>query len=140
MFRPPLGLPESTMIQRACALAALLALFLQGSGGGHMLLVEHTRCAEHGELVHEGGAHHHGAPERAETNSVAFRSSPADGSEEAHEHCALAADRRDALVAIVEAQVSAYLIEARQSVTPAYAFVPADAERFRIAPKSSPPA
>jgi hypothetical protein len=47
------------MIRRACVLASILGLFLQGSTGGHMLLVEHSRCVEHGELVHNSEAHAH---------------------------------------------------------------------------------
>ena len=128
------------MIRRACVLVTLLSLFLQGSSGGHMLLVEHTRCAEHGELVHGGEAHHHDASTHVETDGIAFEGVSDDASSEAHEHCALTVDRRDTLLTIVESQASPHLVEVRQSFASADAFVPGDARRFRIAPKNSPPA
>lgn len=127
------------MIRHVCALAGLLALFLQGSRGGHMLLVEHTRCAEHGDLVHEGVAHHHGASDHTESDKAAFESVSDEGSDEAHEHCALTADRRDAFL-VVDSHAPPCLLEVPRSVASADAFVPADTRRFRIAPKNSPPA
>lgn len=105
-----------------------------------MLLVEHTRCAEHGDLVHEGVAHHHGASDHTESDKAAFESVSDEGSDEAHEHCALTADRRDALLAVAESHASPDLLEVPQSFASADAFVPADTRRFRIAPKNSPPA
>ena len=128
------------MIRRACALGGLLALLLQGSSGGHMLLVEHTRCAEHGDLVHAGEAHHHDASTDVEPGGPAFETVSDEASDAAHEHCALTADRRDALSAIVEAQVSSCRIEGSESVRPAEPFVLVAAKRFRVAPKNSPPA
>ena len=128
------------MIRRACALAGLLAVFLQGSSGGHMLLVEHTRCAEHGELVHAGEAHHHDASAHVETTAPAFESVSDEASDAAHEHCALTADRRDAPAAIVEARVLPCLIVGSESARPAEPFAVPTAKRFRVAPKNSPPA
>jgi len=128
------------MIRRACVLAGILALFLQGSSGGHMLLVEHARCAEHGELVHNGEAHDHVASEHGRADSATVHGTPDAGADEAHEHCSASADRRDALVSIVEAQVSARVSEAPHGCTLPNAFVVADTARFRVAPKNSPPA
>lgn len=128
------------MIRRACALAGLFALLLQGSSGGHMLLVEHTRCAEHGELVHKADAHHHEGPSHDESGLPVFRGASEDGSDEAHEHCALTADRRDALPLIVDAQASAPVAEVEQSFTLTHPFIPFETRRFRVAPKNSPPA
>ena len=128
------------MIRRVCALGALLALFLQGSSGGHMLLVEHSRCAEHGELVHAEKAHDHQASEHVETHRVAFESGSDESSDEAHEHCALSVDRRDALLSIVEAQIAPSRIELSASASPDAALPFVATKRFRIAPKNSPPA
>jgi len=128
------------MIRRACVLAGILVLFLQGSSGGHLLLVEHGRCAEHGELVHNGEAHDHVASEHGHTDSVAVHGMPDAGADEAHEHCSASADRRDALVSLVEAQLSARVNEAPQGSTRPNAFIVADTARFRVAPKNSPPA
>ena len=128
------------MIRRACVLASLLALFLQGSNGGHILLVEHSRCAEHGELVHQGEAPHHDASTHVETDGVTLEGVSNEASGDAHQHCALTVDRRDALVSIVEAQTSPSCIDASPSALPPDPFVFVVAKRFRVAPKNSPPA
>lgn len=128
------------MIRRVCALAALLALFLQGTSGGHILLVEHTRCADHGELVHDGAAHDHGAARPAETDATAFQTASDDPSGDAHEHCALTVDRRDALVSIANAQSAPVAAGTVQALVAEHGFVPAETQRFRTAPKNSPPA
>jgi hypothetical protein len=65
---------------------------------------------------------------------------PDAGSGEAHDHCALSIDRRDACVWIVAPLLSAPLGEAPHGVTRGDAFVAADTSRFRLAPKNSPPA
>jgi len=128
------------MIRRTCVLTTLLALVLQGSSGGHMLLVEHIRCAEHGALVHGGEAHQHDASTHVETDRLAFESDSKNASGEAHEHCALSVDRRDATPSIVQAKVAPCPIEASPSATPDDPFTLVATERFRIAPKNSPPA
>jgi len=105
-----------------------------------MLLVEHTRCVEHGELVHDAEAHHHGGPSQRQSGLPLFRGASEDGAHETHEHCALTADRRDALPLIVGAQASAPVAEVEQSFTLTHPFIPFESRRFRVAPKNSPPA
>jgi len=100
MSRSGLPILGSPIIRGACLLIGSLAVLLQGSSGGHMLLVEHTQCAEHGELVHNGGAHHREARKDAEADSPGFYGTSDDRPEEAHEHCALSADHRHALINI----------------------------------------
>jgi hypothetical protein len=126
------------MIRRACVLVGILGLFLQGSNGGHMLLVEHSRCAEHGALVHHGDAHPHEVAEYADATSV--QGTPDLGSDEAHEHCALSSDRRDASVAIGASLVVANSASTSQVTAQADAFITSQSALFRIAPKNSPPA
>ena len=128
------------MIRRICALGALLALFLQGSSGGHMLLVEHARCAEHGELVHEGGAHHHHGAGHPETEAPAFHGASDADFESAHEHCTLSSDRREAAVVVDGCLALARIDEPVQSFSLARSVVLSNANRFRVAPKNSPPA
>ena len=128
------------MIRRACALAGLLAVILQGSAGGHMLLVEHARCPEHGELVHADATHHHALSVLGKARAVTLEGDGDHDSDTAHEHCALTADRRDAVVALGGTRVSALASNAFERAAPFLErFVPAPA-RFRIAPKTSPPA
>ena len=128
------------MIRRICVPAGLLALFLQGSSGGHMLLVEHTRCVEHAALVHDGEAHHHVAAEHTRVDSAAVHGTPDLGSDETHEHCALSIDRRDALVSVAALLVSTQSVDASRDLAFTDAFVAPRTARFRIAPKNSPPA
>ena len=128
------------MIRRACVLASLLALFLQGSSGGHMLLVEHTRCPEHGELVHNGDADPQLAGKHAYEDATSVHGTPDAGADEAHDHCALSVDRRDAIGSIGAALTSARVCEPLRNSALSDAFVASDASRFRIAPKNSPPA
>ena len=128
------------MIRHVCALGAVLGLFVQGSSGGHMLLVAHTRCAEHGELVHEGGVHHHETVGHAETDAAAVRDASDTDVDEAHEHCALSVDRRDACGAVDDSRLLARIADAPEDFTPTHSFVVSKAKRFQIAPKNSPPA
>ena len=128
------------MIQLACVLAGISGLFLQGSNGGHMLLVEHSRCAEHGELVHSGDAHPHVATAHTHGDSAAVHGTPDDGSNEAHEHCALSVDRRDAPLSIVAWMVSTRYAPAAPDLTVADAVVVTRTVLLRLAPKTSPPA
>lgn len=128
------------MIRRVCTLAGLLALLLQGSSGGHMLLVEHTRCATHGELVHVGEAHHHAPSERAAAPMRSFDVPSGDAQEEAHEHCTMSTDRRDAVWSLADASPIGR-IDGTPNREPVQATRPiSKTERFRIAPKNSPPA
>ena len=127
------------MIRRSCALMGLLALFLQGSSGGHMLLVEHTQCAEHGELVHgsEARAHRSHAPSSAE-GSATVEAHEA-GADDSHEHCLLCADRR----ATAAASAGSVVVDIRtRDAAPAPRTVDelAGPPRHQTAPKNSPPA
>ncbi|MBW1757518.1 MAG: hypothetical protein JRJ80_15265 [Deltaproteobacteria bacterium] len=128
------------MIRQTCVLAGMLALFLQGSSSGHMVLVEHARCAEHGELVHADDAHHHVARGHAHAESAAVHGAPDEGSDETHDHCALSVDRRDAIVSICAPKVSTYALAVPHAFAPSDAPLATRTARFRIAPKNSPPA
>ena len=128
------------MIRPACVLAGILGLFLQGSNGGHMLLVEHSRCAEHGELVHSEGAHPRVAAAHTHGDSAAVHGTPDDGSDEAHEHCALSVDRRDAPLSIVAWMVSTRSTPAAPDLAVGDAVAVARTVLLGLAPKTSPPA
>jgi len=128
------------MIRRACVLAGLLALLLQGSTGGHMLLVEHTRCAEHGDLVHRGDSHEHVDSEHAHADVAALEGTPSEGSGKTHDHCALSVDRRGAVATIVSPELLTQALEVAQGFVPTDTQVVTGTARFRIAPKNSPPA
>ena len=139
MAAPQRYLSEFRMIRGACALTALLALVLQGSSGGHMLLVEHSRCVEHGELVH-GDAHQHEADPNRQAESAVLHGLPDAGSNEAHDHCSVLTDRRDALLSIAAAGAGIRVSEAQDELSVPSADIAPSTSRLQLAPKTSPPA
>jgi hypothetical protein len=128
------------MIRRACGLLGVIALLLQGSEGGHMLLVEHTRCAEHGELVHAADGHEHASADEAAAEHSAFQAAAELGDEAGHGHCSHASERRDAAADVPTSHALALRrVASISSLREASAF-PTLARLYRTAPKNSPPA
>lgn len=75
----------------------LLCLFGQFSSALHMVLVEHVRCAEHGELVHVDGdqhADHDGTAHRERSPGGPAISSSSTDSDHGHDHCLICSERR----------------------------------------------
>jgi hypothetical protein len=139
MADPQRYLSEFRMIRGACVLTALLVLVLQGSSGGHMLLVEHSRCAEHGELVH-GDAHQHEVGADRQAESLLLQGTPNSSPDQAHGHCSGLSDRRDALVSIGTVGAGIRVPEAQAVLRLLGANIAPNASRLRLAPKTSPPA
>jgi len=105
------------------------------------MLVEHGRCAEHGEIVHGTEVHHLATPRPssgARAGTLADRR-PAEAGE--HEHCALNANRREASLDIDHAGVAVGSLHEEQTLAPVVRDRPPGiGARFRVAPKTSPPA
>ena len=130
------GKRRSSIFAIAVAGALLLA---QVAGLAHLLVVEHERCAEHGDIV-ESGANHHAevAALRQERDGVSVRTA---GDEIAgHDHCLyLATLRRGAgserqhVVLAPRAPAAPFVLGAE---TREEAGRPS---LLRIAPKTSPP-
>jgi hypothetical protein len=110
----------------------------------HVLVVEHQRCPEHGELVHAPFRH---SPPRAQAalalagggdraTVVAPTDAAADDSTD--DHCLSLVHRRDALVGGAAAQAPVLLQTAARATTPPPAIAPL-ARRWMLAPKTSPP-
>jgi len=119
----------------------LFAVILQGSTGGHMLLVEHTRCAEHGELIHGAAPDHDATESPATANTGTVDQAPDDGpSGGAHEHCTLTSDRREVIAAVSDSPMTRRLDETAPLSLGVDSFVFVDTKRFQTAPKHSPPA
>jgi hypothetical protein len=120
-------------------LLGLIGLFAQGSQAGHMLLVEHVVCAEHGELVH--GDEHHGLQVfEASSREPSLRSQAGDEAAHAHEHCGTLTERRDTVSASSQAQL-AFDRSDLGVVESSGAAAPKSPENpLRFAPKASPPA
>lgn len=130
----------SAMIRRSCALLAVVGLFLQGSHGGHMLLVEHTRCAEHGELIHGGESHGHLVEGSDAGAEIRFEEAPAPSDDDAHEHCGHASERRDAVANLARSVVVAQSDRTGSFRDPIANHFSTRARLYQTAPKNSPPA
>ena len=138
MSPPRIEASRSLVSLRDCVILGLLALFLQGSSGGHMLLVEHAKCAEHGELIHRANGH---GFDTATEPARSLRSTSERESEASHDHCLLAAERRDAVKPVADAWVAIMLTtDAPNCLQVVDSALPENAPRFRVAPKNSPPA
>lgn len=132
----------------ALLLAGVYVLSLSGSLL-HQILVDHVRCADHGDLVHAApGAHDHQsfsvAPVATAALAASDRATETHLDGHAHEHCAVAA------FASMAATTSAIVVVAAPSsplpppdapvLSPPAPHTPwTDRERFRLAPKGSPP-
>jgi hypothetical protein len=127
---------------------AALALALVAAGGqlfslSHLLLVPHTVCREHGELIHldaaPGSIRH--APYDAEDSSRSYRSADAPGSLDRHDHCLISAIRKDTLALHQAPGVRLPLRAAESFITsPHDIALPRAVATLHLAPKSSPPA
>jgi hypothetical protein len=115
-----------------------LCLVAQLSDAAHMLLVEHVRCAEHGELTHapESHARLQGETHRAGGPIVTPGAALAD---DEHDHCLICSDRRK-LALVLPAVPVVHAPGAGQAVArPGYvAWIPAQ-RTYSFAPKTSPP-
>jgi hypothetical protein len=126
-----------TLIRYLIVWVGLLCLGAQFSTVFHALLVEHERCAEHGEWVHVAGA-------RAESHVGARESSPDDRAFTApgtsDEHCPTCSELRKVallLPSMPELQAPTFDGEASASgrQSPVHS-----ARVYSFAPKTSPPA
>lgn len=120
---------------------AVVCLVAQLLGWGHLIAVEHARCAEHGEVIHVDRA---AAPERLtqEHRGDERETSMADADRDdrhADDHCSWLAERRDVVLG-VSAHVTCLPTAELASVTPPRSAPPAASiALLRLAPKLSPP-
>lgn len=130
-----------TLGQSVAVLASVLVAG-QFASSAHLLLVPHTVCPVHGELVHvEPGNEHHHAGLAGGGRFAAIGSVETPEAHHGHEHCVLVSNRRS-LVALRPAaegslappRLSAAL-EWLEDVSPG-----ARVALLRLAPKQSPPA
>lgn len=118
--------------------ATLACVALKLSGSVHYVLVQHTRCEEHGELSHATGhAQAHTATLEAPAHTVSFAEdhTPDDAD---HEHCLVTNRHRASAsvrpVAVLEASV------APRDPWHRIPIAPRPISALRQAPKTSPPA
>lgn len=145
--------PASALLTRrvlALLLAGLYALSLTGSFL-HQVLVQHVRCAEHGDLIHVADADRadHAAwtivPDAAGTDTVDTGALDRGHSEDHdHDHCTIVAfSQTPTCTSEPRGGITPRLFELQdEALPPALAMrgVVVDADRYRLAPKGSPPA
>ena len=132
-------------IARSSALAlAALAIVAQLSGYVHLAFVEHTRCAEHGELVDRGGGGSLSLEAGVATVATPFARVHSSSEAEhghGHDHCLLSPFRRDRTPIVSALHASS--IEGNTANEAAFAACaaprPTAIAVFRLAPKNSPP-
>lgn len=120
----------------------VLCLVAQGLVVGHHVLVTHTRCAEHGELVHvdeHADAHvDDGAVERAPESEYASVDAGDAPHADDHDHCTASTDRRKAIQAVSSTLVVDVVAVADASFVAVVGVATGRAVHV-IAPKTSPP-
>jgi hypothetical protein len=137
--------PSSTaaLVRALSLVVAGLCVLAQLAGAGHFLLVSHTVCLEHGELIH-GAAHHEVTPVKAETQRSALEAADDADDDHGHDHCVLPSHKSDAdavarATRVATARPTAPVLELVVPEARA-AVVPPRARILLVAPKSSPPA
>ncbi len=140
LFKRQMSLAPIHRASRPRAPGALLAfLMLWASVGGifHYSVVSHTRCADHGEIVHGDGAEEAAPPVRFSDGPNFLPEEPEQG-DHGHEHCVFKHVVRARIVSALTEQVAPH--------SPALAPPMCASERpittlalFRLAPKHSPP-
>jgi hypothetical protein len=126
------------LLPRLTLLLGLFAAYSQVSSTLHWVIVQHVRCADHGEWVHVGEGHPAHEAEHATHTSPSVAAADADT--HGHEHCHLLVDPRTfAPIPAPKVVLSA----PGESMGPGL-MRPADAGRqialYELAPKTSPPA
>jgi hypothetical protein len=122
-------------------LIAALCLAAQALVLGHYVLVEHTRCAEHGELLHaveSAQAHRLGGASAADPNGDALRRGEV-AHDEGHDHCATTSDRRKSLCASAVEGTPLRVDSLVRFYEHGIQIVDVDAAIYCVAPKTSPP-
>ena len=135
---PPLGAwVRRQLLARLTLLVGICCVFSQLSGALHWVLIEHARCAEHGEWVHVGDGDHAQSDVATAPDSVSIEA----GSSETHghDHCDFLRTPRELALApsapvslpvprVTGCSGQVRCSDAKASIT-----------RYELAPKTSPP-
>jgi hypothetical protein len=112
-----------------------LALVAQFSQAAHMVLVKHSLCAEHGQLVHGAPGALAKDPSRGTPNSVSALAHD-DGKD--HEHCPALLNDKNRVVPPASADII-HVVPLPPDVAMNDAIVPVARDVLLAAPKNSPP-
>ena len=112
-----------------------LALVAQFSQAAHLVLVKHSLCAEHGELVHGSQRALAKDPSRGVPNSVSAAAH--DGAKD-HEHCPALLNNKNRVVPPASADII-HVVPLPPDVAMVDTLTPVIVDVLRHAPKNSPP-
>jgi hypothetical protein len=122
--------------------AALAALLVVGPllAAAHLAEVQHVTCADHGELLEVGVADGTVALASQRAGQTHIRTLPGEGAGHGHDHCGIAAHRRQSIDPPRNAPaIASPLRLAIHTPPPALAPVAPAQPIHRLAPKNSPP-
>ncbi len=107
---------------------------------GHLLIVRHTICPEHGEAIHSGVPSEASPPRPIRTTSDSALDSGALPAEHVHDHCLARANTRErfALLPALDLRPGSLLPAATPPSPSVLAVAPA-VPVLLLAPKNSPP-
>ncbi|MCA9595242.1 MAG: hypothetical protein KC776_18115 [Myxococcales bacterium] len=132
--------PRGLVWRLALVLTTLLVVVSQLTAAGHMTLVRHTLCLEHGDLTHASEIQHVVLPEVAPSGLSAAEQAPPPDTV-GHDHCQGASRLKEQL-ALPTAQpritIDATEADTRLALASRSYFAPTS--RLDVAPKQSPPA
>jgi hypothetical protein len=126
------------LLPRLTLLLGLFAAYSQVSSTLHWVLVQHVRCADHGEWVHAGEGHHADEAEHATQTSPSVAA--ADGETHGHDHCHFLVDPRTFAVISPPRVVLAQLGECMAAGITCPSNTGWQSALYELAPKTSPPA
>jgi hypothetical protein len=134
--RGTLGRSAAVTLAAVCLLGPILAQ-------AHMLLVTHTQCAEHGEMLHVDGLHAGDAPvdTRTATDVASVNGdTPLAADSHEHDHCAVASGRKThAAIKTAGGPATAAGDPPPQRAASESPAQPAPVAVYVLAPKNSPP-
>ena len=125
------------------ALVSLLCVLSLFSSTAHMLLVEHVRCAEHGEWVHATDHHDDGGAEihsrRAQNTETGHVLHTRTETEHEHDHCLLCSERSRSVELVSVLNTSPETKGTVQTLTAERTILCHGLAVYAFAPKTSPP-
>lgn len=125
------------LVAYSTLLVGLFCAFSQVSGALHWVLVEHARCAEHGELIHVGEGDHGHSDASVAPASASVEAAVAD--EHGHDHCDFLRTPRELMLAPSAQTALPVPRVIGSSGDVGWSDSKALIARYELAPKTSPP-
>ncbi len=131
--------PRGLIWQLALALTTILVVISQLTAAGHMTLVRHTLCLEHGDLIHASELSHVALPSAPPpSHSAAEQAPPPDTV--GHDHCQGASRLKEHLALPASSVRLAFAASESVELLSATRVVAlSPTSRLDVAPKQSPP-